>query len=94
MPMVSPHATDGVLIAVKAVPGAARDQVSGRLGDRLKVRIAAPPEGGKANKAICDLLARELSVRPRDVTVVHGAASAEKTIHVAGITTIAVESRW
>lgn len=83
-----------VLISVKAVPGAKRDQVAGRLGERLKVRVAAPPEGGKANAAICALLAAELGVKARDVEVVKGGASPEKTIRVVGVTAAAVAQRW
>ena len=69
---------------VKAVPGASRDEIGGRLGDRLKVRVSAPPEGGRANRAICELLAAALGVRPRDVAVVAGQTRAEKTVEVTG----------
>ncbi len=75
----------GVLLSIKAVPGAKRDEVVGILGDRLKVRIIAPPEGGKANDAIRELLAQELGVRVRDVEVVRGHTNAEKTVRVSGI---------
>lgn len=71
-----------VLVRVKAVPGAARDELAGLLGDRLKVRVSAPPQGGRANKAICALIAGALGVRARQVTVVSGAAAAEKTVRV------------
>jgi uncharacterized protein (TIGR00251 family) len=84
----------GVLIAVKAVPGAKRDEVVGPLGDRLKVRVSAPPEGGKANKAICALLARELGVRVQDVEVVRGHASPEKAVRVAGVRAEDLAGRW
>lgn len=47
----------GVELRLKAVPGASRSAVAGVLGDRLKVRIAAAPEGGRANRAIEELLA-------------------------------------
>lgn len=75
-----------VLIRVKAVPGAKRDQIVGPLGDRLKIRVAAPPEGGKANKAICELLAARLGLKPTAVSVDRGTSSAEKTIRVAVLT--------
>ena len=75
-----------IFIAIKAVPGAKRDEIVGLLGDRLKVRVAAPPEGGKANKAICALLADALGVRAKDVEVVRGASTAEKTVRARGIT--------
>ena len=73
-----------VRVAVKAVPGAARDQIVGMLGDRLKVKVSAPPEGGKANSAICDLIAGALGVKARQVEVVSGHGSAEKVIAVTG----------
>lgn len=74
-----------VLVRVKAVPGAKRDEIAGVLGDRLKVRVSAPPEGGKANRAICELVARVLGVRGSAVSVERGASSAEKTLRVRGV---------
>lgn len=84
----------GALIAVKAVPGATRDEVVGRLGERLKVRVSAPPEGGWANEAICELLADELGVRAKDVQVVSGHGRAEKTVRVVGVSAADVEKKW
>lgn len=81
-----PREPDAVLIAIKAVPGASRDQVAGLLGDRIKVRVAAPPEGGKANEAICKLIAETLDVPARQVEIVAGHARAEKTLRVSGTT--------
>jgi uncharacterized protein (TIGR00251 family) len=86
---VSPFSVgpDGeVRIAIKAVPGSRKNQIAGLLGDRLKVKVAAPPEDGKANQAICDLLASELGVRAKDVRVVTGHANPEKIVSVAGTT--------
>lgn len=80
---VEQHGED-VLLHIKAVPGASRDQVAGVVGDRLKVRISAPPEGGKANKAICRLLAKALGMKAKDVTIVSGQTSPEKVIRIAG----------
>ena len=74
-----------IRIAVKAVPGSRRDQIVGLLGDRLKVKVAAAPEDGKANAAICALLAASLGVRVRDVNLVSGHANAEKVIGVSGV---------
>jgi hypothetical protein len=79
------------VIAIKAVPGAKRDEIVGRLGDRLKVRVSAPPENGKANKAIEALVAQAMGVLPRDVSVVRGHASPEKSIRVAGASASRVE---
>jgi len=82
------------LISIKAVPGAKRDEVVGRLGDRLKVRVSAAPEDGKANRAICELLARELGVKAAAVTVERGGASPEKTVRVEGVRARTIEERW
>ena len=70
---------------MKAVPGAKRDEIVGMLGDRLKVRVSAPPEGGRANDAICGVIAAALGVRARDVSVVGGHARAEKIVEIAGV---------
>ena len=73
------HQPDGtILLRVKAVPGASRDSIAGVLGDRLKIRVAAPPEGGKANTAIQRLLADTLGVPARSVVLISGPASTMK----------------
>ncbi len=76
---------DAVLLRIKVVPGASRDRVVGMLGDRLKVSVSAAPEGGKANKAVCKLLAKTLKISPRDVSVSAGQTQPTKTIHIVGI---------
>ncbi len=82
---VSEEGGGGVLLRIKAVPGASRDQIVGVLGDRLKVRVSAPPEGGRANEAIVRLLASALGVaRPR-VELVSGKRRPEKTFRILGV---------
>ena len=73
---------DGVALRVKVVPGASRTKLAGLLGDRLKLAVAAPPEAGKANRAVCALLAETFHVSPRDVTVVAGRTQPTKTVEV------------
>jgi uncharacterized protein len=80
-------------IPVKAVPGASRDQIVGPLGGRLKIKVAAPPEGGKANAAICALVATALGLRARQVEVVSGHASSEKVLEIRGISGTEVSRR-
>lgn len=86
--------TDGkdVLIRVKAVPGASRDQIAGLLGDRLKIRIAAPPEDGKANAAICGVLARALDVGVRNIVIEHGSSGPEKLVRAKGVARVLAET--
>lgn len=71
----------GCELRIKVVPGASRSGVAGALGDRLKVRVAAPPEGGKANRAVEELLTG-LSGCPS--TVQNGHGTPLKTILVRG----------
>lgn len=74
-----------IVVRIKVVPGGSRDQVAGMLGDELKIKVSAPPEGGKANAAVCALLAKTLGVAKRDVTVIAGHTQPHKQIRVAGI---------
>lgn len=71
-----------VLVPVKAVPGASRTRIVGELDGRLKVAVAAPPEKGKANKAIVALLADAVGVSRRSVEVVAGHSNPLKTIRI------------
>ena len=79
------ESADGLLLDIKAVPGARQDQIVGPLGRRLKVRVSAPPEDGKANKAICSLIAEAAGVKPSRVEVVSGHASPIKTLRIIGV---------
>jgi uncharacterized protein len=74
-----------ITLAVHAQPGAGRSQVTGRHGDAVKIRVAAPPEGGRANDALVKLLAELLGVSARDVTLVSGESSRTKRFRVTGI---------
>lgn len=76
---------DGVRLAIKVVPGASRSAIKGMLGDRLKVAVAAPPENGKANKAVCALLADAFGLPPRDVVVSAGHTNPLKSIDLIGL---------
>lgn len=76
----------GIELRIKVVPGASRSQIAGPLGNRLKVRVAAAPEGGKANRAIIDLLATWLGTAQVELIAGHG--HAEKTVLVRGAATL------
>lgn len=87
-----PDDPDSCLLFIKAVPGARRDEIAGPLGDRLKVRVSAPAEDGRANKAICALLAAAVGVRAGAVAVVRGHTSPEKSLRIRGRTADAAAS--
>lgn len=89
-----PGKAPAVRIAVKAVPGSRKDEIVGPLGERLKVKVSAAPEDGKANKAICELIARELGVRVHAVAIVSGQTNPEKVVRVEGVRASDLEGRW
>jgi hypothetical protein len=82
-----------VEIRLKVVPGGSKDEVLGPYGDRLRVKVSAPPEGGRANGAVIALLARSLGVPAKDLTLTAGRATALKTVHVRGLSPDDVSTR-
>ena len=74
------------VIDVKVVPRAAKDEIVGWLEGALKIRVQAPPEDGRANRALEDLLAEALSLKKNAVTVSAGRASARKRVAIVGLT--------
>ena len=83
--ILEPRDDGSFVLRVHAQPGAGRSQVVGRHGDALKVRVAAPPEGGRANDAVAKLLAETLGAAARDIELVGGASSRQKRFLVKGV---------
>ena len=78
--------TDGaVLLRLKVSPGAAKQKILGPYGDRLKLAVQSPPEKGKANKEIVAMLAKALGVTKKQVAIVAGDTSSEKTVRIEGV---------
>jgi len=80
-------------LLLRVSPGAGAASVVGRHGEAWKLRVAAPPEHGKANAAVVRLLADVLDVPARDVAIVSGHASRYKTVALTGIETEEIERR-
>src|SRR4051794_27955577 len=85
MPLDLTEHDGGVKLAVKAVPGASRARIVGRLGNALKVAVSAPAERGAANKAIIALLAERLAIHPSRITILRGQTSPRKELFISGI---------
>ena len=73
-------------LAVWVTPGARRSELAGVSGGRLRVRLAAPPVEGRANDALVRYLAELLGLRRDSVTLVAGARSRRKLVHLSGVT--------
>ena len=74
------------ILDVKVVPGASRDRVAGRYGDGIKVQTSAPPEGGKANAAVAEILAQFLGVKRGQVELISAPANPRKQFRISGLT--------
>lgn len=82
-----------VHLPIKVVPGSRSDAVVGMLGERLKVKVVAAPEHGRANRAACDLLADFFRVPKNAVRIIGGHSSPEKIVAIDGITEEEVRRR-
>lgn len=72
-------------ITVRLQARAHRDELIGFLDGVLVARVSAPPVDGRANRALCRLIARHAGVAPSRVTIVRGERSREKLLQVDGV---------
>jgi uncharacterized protein YggU (UPF0235/DUF167 family) len=80
-------------ISVTVSPGARRSELVGRHGDGWRARVAAVPERGRANEALCKLLAAKLSVPHSSVRVVAGHGARAKIVEIDGLEPTEIERR-
>ncbi len=83
----------GVLVPVHVQPRASKDRVVGDHGGALKVAVTAPPEGGRANDAVAEVIAEALGLAKSRVSLSTGPSSRSKTFLVAGLPAGEVASR-
>lgn len=76
---------DGAKVEVRLRPRGSRDELIGVRDGVLQAKVTAAPVDGKANKALCKLIAKRVGVAPSRVSVVRGAKSREKVVRVEGI---------
>jgi uncharacterized protein len=80
-------------LRLRVSPGAKGSGVVGRHGDAWKVRVAAPPEGGRANAAVVRLIAEAVSLPTDAVTLVSWHGARDKIVELAGIDASLTERR-
>jgi uncharacterized protein (TIGR00251 family) len=76
-------ADGSIVLELHCQPGARRTEVVGAHGNRLKVRLSAPPVEGRANEALVNFLASSFGVPRQNVTLVRGQAGRSKTVRIA-----------
>jgi uncharacterized protein (TIGR00251 family) len=77
---------EGVILPVRAQPGARRNEVSGVQDGMLKVCVTQSPEKGKANKALIEVLSKSLGMRKSQIELVSGETSSQKRFLIRGVT--------
>lgn len=71
---------------MKVQPKASRNRIDKVEEGRLKIKVTVPPEGGKANKAVVELLSKTLKVPKSSIQITRGETSRIKTVRIEGIT--------
>lgn len=85
MILITDHA-DGCILPVRAQPGARKAGVLGEQSGSLKVAVTAPPEDGRANKALAELLRQLLKLKRSQIDLVSGETIREKRFLIRGVT--------
>jgi uncharacterized protein (TIGR00251 family) len=80
-------------LRIRVSPGARTTELVGRQGEAWKVRVAAPPERGRANDAVLKLLADRLGVARGELTLVSGASGRDKVVELQGLSAEEVDRR-
>lgn len=75
---------DGLILQLQVQPGARRNEIVGLHGDRLKVKVKAPPVDGAANAEIIRFLSETLSLRRHEIEISSGESGRQKNLKIQG----------
>jgi uncharacterized protein len=76
---------EGIILPIRAQPGARKTALIGEHGGALKLAVAAPPEDGRANAALVELVRELLGLKRSQVELIGGATSRNKSILIRGM---------
>lgn len=86
MPKLNVQEIDnGVVFTARIIPGSSKTAFCGLFDGMLKIKVAAPPQKGKANQCLVEFLARQLSVKKNAVRIVSGQTTRIKRLHILGV---------
>jgi uncharacterized protein (TIGR00251 family) len=74
-------------LVIRVQPRAKRSEVAGERGGAVVIRVSAPPIDGKANAAVCRLIAERVGVPKSAVRIVRGESSRDKVVQIDGLST-------
>ena len=89
---ITDHA-EGCVLSVRAQPGARRAGVQGEQNGALKVAVTAPPEDGRANQALVEVLREALGLKRSQVELLSGQTSRDKRFLIRGLSRADLEAR-
>ena len=69
----------------RVIPNAKLDKIVGEYGDAIKIKLCAPAVEGKANAALCSLLAQQLKIPECAIVIEHGRKSRDKLVRIDGL---------
>jgi uncharacterized protein (TIGR00251 family) len=84
---------EGLILPVRAQPGAKRTGVQGEQNGALKVAVTAPPQDGRANEALVEALRDALALKRSQVELVGGATGRDKRFLIRGVTRAGLAAR-
>lgn len=76
---------EGIRFIIKVVPGSSRTVLAGTLDGMLKIKVAAPPEKGKANQCLVEYLSKLFGIKKKQTTILSGASSPVKQVRIEGV---------
>ena len=85
--------SETVELKVRVIPNASRDEIVGWHDGALKVKTRTAPKGGKANKAVCALIAEALQLPQKSVSVLRGQTNPNKILTVEGLSAEKLEAQ-
>ena len=79
---------DGICIEVKVEPRSSKKGLAGVLGNKLKVKLTAPPVDGAANEQLVEVLAEAFDIKKSAIKIIRGQSSKTKVVELIGISSI------
>lgn len=87
------ESSGSVLLSLKIVPRASRNEIVGISGNELRLRVTAPPVDSAANGAVLDFLAEHLGIPRRNLQLVRGATNPHKVVSISGMALTEISRR-
>jgi uncharacterized protein (TIGR00251 family) len=81
---------NSIILHVLLQPKASEDRVVGFHGQALKVKVTAPPTGGKANQRLMELLAEGLSIGQSNIEIIRGHTSRRKVLRIRNVSPLQI----